>query len=99
MLNAKNKLPHFRHKLNMFYPGFVMVCLLTVTAGIGMLLWFWDVMFYAKIAFFVSGGILFVLILLVSIELWQDRILNEAAIRENEHLEKEAEAYPWKKRQ
>ena len=55
--------------------------------------------FLCKDRIFVSGGILFVLILLVSIELWQDRILNEAAIRENEHLEKEAEAYPWKKRQ
>lgn len=91
--------PHIRHKLNMLYPGVVMVSVSAATAGVGVILTILHLSAAAKIAFVLAAALFLVLLFLVAIELRQDRILNEAAIRENAWREKEAANHPWRKPQ
>lgn len=77
----------YRHKLNMLEPGTVMlrICAVLAAAG-GLCLWFgWKA---AAAGLFALAALLFlVLLVLVGVELHQDRVLNELAVRENQNRE------------
>ena len=72
----------FRHKLNLLEPGLVVmrvVALLAAAGGIGLLMQW---MLLARIAFALSGVLFVGLMVLVGVEQYQDRVLNELAQRE-----------------
>lgn len=74
----------YRHKLNMLWPGQTMIKIIGVLLlnGIvcGLLKW----REFAAAAFALAGAVLAVLLILVAVELHQDRVLNEIAMREQE---------------
>ena len=75
----------YRHKLNMLGPGTVMlrICALLAAAG-GICFWLsWPIA--ATILFTLACLLLLVLLDLIGIELYQDRVLNELAARENQN--------------
>lgn len=73
----------YKHKLNMLWPGQTMMKLVSVLLlmGIFFRLLKWQTISVA--AFLLSGGLFAVLLILVAIELHQDKVLNEIAMREN----------------
>ncbi|MGN1346497.1 MAG: hypothetical protein ACI4V1_06905 [Eubacteriales bacterium] len=73
----------YKHKLNMLWPGqtmFKIACVLLLT-GILFQRIKWRVI--ASAAFALAGVVFAVLLILVAVELHQDRVLNEIAMREN----------------
>lgn len=73
----------YRYKLNMLWPGGKMMMATGVLAMLGgmMYLIHWHTLAY--VAFTAAAVIFAVLLILVAIELHQDRILNEIAMGEN----------------
>ncbi|MGN1248621.1 MAG: hypothetical protein ACI4XW_00975 [Candidatus Spyradocola sp.] len=74
----------YRHKLNMLWPGQTMLGIAGVLALIGLVLRLLLWRAAAAVAFGLAGVVFAVLLILVAIELHQDRVLNEIAMRENE---------------
>ena len=74
----------YKHKLNMLWPGQTMLKIVGMFLLIGILFWLLKCRVSASAAFVLAGVVFAVLLLLVAIELHQDRVLNEIAMRENE---------------
>ncbi len=72
----------FKHKLNMLEPGSRMLLAAAVLFGLGLLCRVFSWHTGMLILFILSAVIVFVLIILVAIELRQDRILNKIAEEE-----------------
>ncbi len=79
----------YKHKLNMLWPGQTMPKIVGVFLLIGILTWLLKWRMIASSAFILAGVVLAVLLILVAIELHQDKVLNEIAMRENEEKERE----------
>ena len=83
----------YKPKLNMLEPGLVMIKIAGVLLLAGTVFWFLKWRFIAAAAW-ISAGIVFgVLLLLVAVELHQDEVLNEIALRENREREKRGEIF------
>ncbi|MGM9596714.1 MAG: hypothetical protein ACI3XO_02755 [Eubacteriales bacterium] len=74
----------YKHKLNMLWPGQTMLKIAGVFFLIGILAWILKWRVFAFAAFALAAVVFAVLLVLVAIELHQDKILNEIAMRENE---------------
>ena len=81
----------YKHKLNMLWPGQTMLKIVGVLLLIGILFWLlkWRVVASAVLA--LAAVVFAILLILVAVELHQDKVLNEIAMQENE--EKEHENY------
>ncbi len=79
----------YKHKLNMLWPGQTMLQIAFVLLLIGILFWLlkWHVFAFAAVA--LAGVVFAVLLILVAVELHQDNILNEIAMRENAEKNRE----------
>lgn len=73
----------YQYKLNMLWPGGKMMMATGVLAALGGMLSLlnWDTLAY--VAFTIAAVIFAALLILVAIELHQDRVLNEIATKEN----------------
>lgn len=78
----------YRHKLNMLEPGALMLKIAGVLALIGVIAHGLKMRLIAVILLSAAGLIAAALLILVRVELHQDRILNEIAQRENEETER-----------
>ena len=77
----------YRHKLNMLWPGQTMLKIAGVFLLMGLLFRFLKWRAFASAAFVLAAVVFAVLMILVSIELHQDKVLNEIAMRETEEQE------------
>ena len=73
----------YRHKLNMLWPGEIMIKIIGVLLGLGGMLFIINWFMPAYIVFLLAGVTFTILLILVTVELHQDRVLNEIAMREN----------------
>lgn len=73
----------YKHKLNMLEPGSVMIKITGALFLLGIVLYFLSLKIACIIAFLIAGLILLILLILVAVELHQDKVLNEIAAREN----------------
>ena len=73
----------YKYKLNMLEPGWMMIKLtgILLVGGLVLRLLRWNTL--SLLSFALAGLVFVVLLLLVAIELHQDRTLNEIAMREN----------------
>lgn len=83
--DAKEYNTRFRYKLNMLEPGYIMMKIVFVLALIGVITCIAGYTAIGRILFIVAGCILAILFILVKIELYQDRVLNEIAEREHKN--------------
>ena len=77
----------YKYKLNMLWPGQIMIKIVGALLLIGFLCWFlkWQIV---ALSAWISAGIVFtVLLVLVAVELHQDKVLNEIAMHENKERE------------
>lgn len=77
----------YRHKLNKLWPGQTMLKIVGVFLLMGLLFRFLKWRGFASAAFVPTAVVFAVLMILVSIELHQDKVLNEIAMRETEEQE------------
>lgn len=77
----------YKHKLNMLWPGQTMLKIVGVLLLTGILLWLLKFQVIASAAFSLAGVVFAILLILVAVELHQDNVLNEIAMRENEEKE------------
>ena len=68
----------------MLWPGQTMLKIVGVFLLIGILFWLVKLCVLAFAAFALAGGVFAVLLILVAVELHQDKVLNQIAMRENE---------------
>ena len=87
-VNSDNR---YKTKLNMLWPGVEMCKISGVLLLDGVLLWLLHWRDVACAAFSLAGAVFAALLVLVAIELHQDRVLNELALRENLEGEKHGE--------
>ena len=73
----------FRHKLNMLEPGTKMLKWMGILILAGILLYIFRFRMAAFCVWAVSGIIFAVLLILLAIEAYQDKVMNEIAIKEN----------------
>ncbi len=87
MKHARKEPPHYethyRYKLNMLWPGGKMMKATGVLIGLGGILYLVGWRTHACIAFTLAGVVFAALLILVAVELHQDRVLNEIAMKEN----------------
>ena len=74
----------YKHKLNMLEPGTIMLKWIGILILIGLLLYIFNLKIVAYGAWILSGIIFVVLLILLTIEGHQDKVMNEIGIRENE---------------
>ena len=74
----------YKHKLNMLEPGSIMLKWIGILILIGLLLYIFKLKIVAYGAWILSGIIFVVLLILLTIEGHQDKVMNEIGIRENE---------------
>ncbi len=74
----------FKHKLNMLEPGAKMLKCIGILILIGLLLYAIKFRIVAFCLWAVSGIIFVVLLILLAIESYQDNVMNEIGIEENE---------------
>ena len=79
----------YKHKLNMLWPGQTMLKIVGVCLLRGILFWFLNWRVFAAVAFAPAAVVFAALLILVAIELHQDKVLNEIAMRENEEKEQQ----------
>ncbi len=80
----------YRHKLNMLEPGICMMKCSGALVLIGFVLHLLGCQLPAVVMFWLAGAVFFVLLVLVAVELHQDKVLNDLAATEQkdeEHLE------------
>ena len=77
----------YKHKLNMLWPGQTMLKIAGVFLLIGILFRLLKWRIFSCFAFALAAVVFAILLILVAIELHQDKILNEIAMRENEEKE------------
>ena len=73
----------FKHKLNMLEPGSRMLKCIGILIVTGFLLYIFRLKTAAYIVWSVSGIIFAVLLILLAIEAYQDKVMNEIGIEEN----------------
>ena len=74
----------YKHKLNMLEPGTIMLKWIGILILIGLLLYIFKLKIVAYGAWILSGIIFVVLLVLLTIEGHQDKVMNEIGIKENE---------------
>ena len=74
----------YKHKLNMLEPGTIMLKWIGILILIGLVLYVFRFRMVAFCAWILSGIIFVVLLILLTIEGHQDKVMNEIGIRENE---------------
>lgn len=74
----------YKHKLNMLEPGTIMLKWIGILILIGLLLYIFKLKIVAYGAWILSGIIFVVLLILLTIEGHQDKVMNEIGIKENE---------------
>ena len=74
----------YKHKLNMLEPGSIMLKWIGILILIGLVLYIFKLKIVAYGAWILSGIIFVVLLILLTIEGHQDKVMNEIGIRENE---------------
>ena len=74
----------YKHKLNMLDPGSIMLKWIGILILIGLVLYVFSFRMVAFGAWILSGIIFVVLLILLTIEGHQDKVMNEIGIRENE---------------
>ena len=74
----------YKHKLNMLEPGSIMLKWIGILILIGLVLYVFRFRMVAFCAWILSGIIFVVLLILLTIEGHQDKVMNEFGIRENE---------------
>lgn len=79
----------YKHKLNMLWPGQIMLKIVGVFLLMGIPFWLLKWRVFASVAFALVAVVFAVLLILVAIEMHQDRVLNEIAMRENEEKKRE----------
>lgn len=77
----------YKHKLNMLRPGETTLKIVGALLLIGILFWLLKWHRTAFAVFILAGVVFFVLVILIAVELHQDKVLNEIAMRENEERE------------
>ena len=77
----------FKHKLNMLEPGIKMIKWMGILILIGILLYVFQFRKVAFCAWAVSGIIFVALLILLSIETYQDNVMNEIAMEESKKNE------------
>ena len=79
--NSENTLltKRYKYKLNMLYPGQIMLKISLILFGLGLISCIFQIKKVCVIFFCGSGIVLLVLFILVAIELHQDRVLYELA--------------------
>ena len=73
----------FKHKLNMLEPGTKMLKWIGILALAGLLLYILRLRIAAFCLWALSGVVFVVLIVLLAIEGYQDKVMNDIAIKEN----------------
>ena len=74
----------YKHKLNMLEPGTIMLKWIGILILIGLVLYVFRFRMVAFCAWILSGILFVVLLILLTIEGHQDKVMNEIGIRENE---------------
>ena len=74
----------YKHKLNMLEPGSIMLKWIGILILIGLVLYVFRFRMVAFCAWILSRIIFVVLLILLTIEGHQDKVMNEIGIRENE---------------
>lgn len=74
--------PQYKHKLNMLEPGGVMVKIIALFVLLGAIFRAVKLQVLSAVALGTAGLIFAVLLILIAVELHQDRVLNEAAEKE-----------------
>ena len=74
----------YKHKLNMLEPGTIMLKWIGILILIGLVLYVFRFRMVAFCAWILSGIIFVVLLILLTIEGHQDKVMNGIGIRENE---------------
>ena len=74
----------YKHKLNMLEPGSIMLKWIGILILIGLVLYVFRFRMVAFGAWILSGIIFVVLLILLTIEGHQDKVMNEIGIKENE---------------
>ncbi|HAV89943.1 MAG TPA: hypothetical protein DCW44_01515 [Eubacterium sp.] len=74
----------YKHKLNMLEPGSIMLKWIGILILIDLVLYVFRFRMVAFCAWILSGIIFVVLLILLTIEGHQDKVMNEIGIRENE---------------
>ena len=74
----------YKHKLNMLEPGSIMLKWIGILILIGLVLYVFRFRMVAFGAWILSGIIFVVLLILLTIEGHQDKVMNEIGVRENE---------------
>lgn len=77
----------YKRKLNMLWPGQTMLKIVGVFLLMGILFWLQKWRVFASAAFVLAAVVFAVLLILVAIELHQDKVPNEIAMRENAEQE------------
>ena len=80
----------YRHKLNMLWPGQILLRITGALLLAGVLCELMNRHMPAMAAFALAGAVLAVLLILVAVELHQDRVLNEMAMREEQERARDA---------
>lgn len=97
MKKAKDKKAAYEtrypHKLNMLGPGLMMLKLASLLLLAGFLFWFLQWKIIAAAAWIMAVALFAVLLILVAVELHQDKVLNEMALEENKEREKNGEIF------
>ena len=73
----------YRHKLNMLWPGQIMMKIVGLLLLLGGIAWLAGLRAIGAALLFLAGLVFAVLLILVAIELHQDRVLNELAAKEH----------------
>lgn len=77
----------YKYKLNMLEPGQIMMKIVGVLLLIAIIFWLIRWQAIAVAALILAGLVFAVLLILVAIELHQDKVLNDIAMRENKDKE------------
>ena len=73
-----------RYKLNMLEPGFRLFCLTGALCLLGAIFWLAELRWAACASLGLGALVFAVLVILVSVELHQDRVLNDLALHEEQ---------------
>ena len=74
----------YRYKLNMLEPGFRLFCLTGALCLLGAIFWLAELRWAACASLGLGALVFAVLVILVAVELHQDRVLNDLALREEQ---------------
>lgn len=74
----------YRYKLNMLEPGFRQFCLTGALCLLGAIFWLAELRWAACASLGLGALVFAVLVILVAVELHQDRVLNDLALREEQ---------------